>query len=407
VTNLIAPSLQKKGLLKSLAQIFEKKPFGSLDEVRIQGSLQNPGVRMQIPTTDRVVIDSYLLMPRVRQGEQDDSLSLRASLIAQFLEKHEVLERPLSSTSEEALRKLTARGACELEGSTVALYCLPNAGLYELGIAYESETVDLYRNSGVFCLFWNYRGYGHSQGSASMQSMVEDGSQLVKLVRHGFKAGSLILHGRSLGGHVVKALADQADLLVVDRSFTSISMIPRDMFGKKWIQVVYELFIDNYEVNVDRLLAHNGPKVLIADTKVARTSSGRNHQLPQLAGHRHPGRAAGALPGQEAAHAARRGRGPPALAAPAAGQPPAVQRALPEQVLRLGGQLAGLRLQPAAPAPGHEALRHAGGHVPPLRPVLPPHAPAARPARPRAPADRRNDPFARSLAAGKLHGHLR
>ncbi len=268
VTQQIAPSLQKSGLVKGLAQVFRKKPFGSLDEIRIQGSLQNPGVRMQVPTAEGVVIDCYLLVPKVRPDEQSDSLALRASLIAEHLEKHEVLERPLSRTSEEELRRMTAPGACELEGSTVALYCLPNAGLYELGLAYESETVDLYRGCGVFCLFWNYRGYGHSQGSTSMQSMVEDGRQLAKLVRHGFKADSLVLHGRSLGGHVVKALAGQADLVVIDRSFTSISMIPRDMFGRKWVQVAYELFVDNYEVNVDCLLAKSCPKVLLADTKV-------------------------------------------------------------------------------------------------------------------------------------------
>lgn len=268
VTALIAPSLRRTGLLQGLVQLCRKQAFGTLDEIRLQGSLQHPGVRMQVPTTERAVLDCYLLVPRARRDEPEDSLALRASLIAEFLEKHEVLEQPLSRVSEAELRRRASRGACELQGSTVALFCLPNAGLYELGLAYESETVELYRGNGVFCLFWNYRGYGHSGGTASMQHMLEDGEQLLKLARHGFGAANLVLHGRSLGGHVVKALSAQADLLVVDRSFSSISTIPRDMFGRRWVQVAYELFVDNYGVNVDRLLASGCPKVLVADTKV-------------------------------------------------------------------------------------------------------------------------------------------
>ena len=75
---------------------------------------------------------------------------------------------------------------------------------------------------------------------------MEDGLNLAKLIKHGLGASKLYVYGRSLGGHVAKALAYESDFLIIDRSFSSISMVPRLVMGHACVQFVYDLLIENF-----------------------------------------------------------------------------------------------------------------------------------------------------------------
>lgn len=91
-----------------------------------------------------------------------------------------------------------------------------------------------YRRLGLGVLLVEYPGYGRSQGEPSEASIVETFvaayDRLVALPR--VDPRRIVLHGRSLGGGAVAALAEArtAAALVLQSAFTSVSAFAADMF---------------------------------------------------------------------------------------------------------------------------------------------------------------------------------
>lgn len=56
--------------------------------------------------------------------------------------------------------------------------------------------------------------------------------KVVQYVKFHLAPSHLILHGRSLGGYVVQQLAPHADLIVLDRTFSKISFVAREMYSR-------------------------------------------------------------------------------------------------------------------------------------------------------------------------------
>lgn len=98
------------------------------------------------------------------------------------------------------------------------------------------------------------------------QNMISDGRTLVHFIKSKFHPSQLTLYGRSIGGHVARALHPTADLLILDRSFTSIGLIPRFKLGR-WAQRVCDFMLDNYEYNVQGLVGSQCGKILIYDPR--------------------------------------------------------------------------------------------------------------------------------------------
>ena len=268
IYQIIKEILAPKGFIESIKRVFRKKEFGTLSEVRLLGRFNCPGMRIKVPITKKVTLDTFLILPILKENEQEESFLMRSQLIEDYINETGVINEPLEKLSPSKLKRSVELNQSECEGKTFALFCLPNAGLYELGLCYESEAIQVYRKAGVYLLYWNYRGYGYSTGSVSMEKMIEDGENLKKLLKFGFKASKLIVHGRSIGGHVAKALSSDSEMVILDRSFSSISTIPRDMFGKRWVQFAFDLMVDNYQGNIERLLESSCSKVVISDPNV-------------------------------------------------------------------------------------------------------------------------------------------
>jgi pimeloyl-ACP methyl ester carboxylesterase len=95
------------------------------------------------------------------------------------------------------------------------------------------EALEPYRRMGLHVLLPEYRGYGNSAGSPSELAIVEDYIRFYDLVRGrvDVDATRIVLHGRSLGGGVVCALARErpAAALVLESTFTSVPDV-----AKKW-----------------------------------------------------------------------------------------------------------------------------------------------------------------------------
>lgn len=89
---------------------------------------------------------------------------------------------------------------------------------------------------------------------------------LLKHLRSKLPIKNLVIYGRSLGGHVAKALSQEADVCIFDRTYSSISLLPRFRFGNL-IQRIFDLSIDNYQTNNSNLLETEAKKIIMYDPK--------------------------------------------------------------------------------------------------------------------------------------------
>ena len=143
--------------------------------------------------------------------------------------------------------------------------------------------IETFQRKGFYVFVWNYRGYGCSTGIPTMENIISDGKNLMRLLRSGFGASKVIVYGRSLGGHVAKSLVNESDLIIADRSFSSISLVPRIIMGPRWVQYAYDLMIDNYQMNIRKIMESSTPKILMVDPCVVSNKKERqNHYLSKL-----------------------------------------------------------------------------------------------------------------------------
>lgn len=255
---------RQTGRFSNLKRMFGPKQFGTLNELRVTMQMNYPSIRMQVLISAVGTIDCMLLLPS-RQNDTDSDNEIRINDIERYIRDNQLLSETLESVSESMLESKIISPVVECRGKTFLIYCSPNAGTYELMVLSDTKVIETYQKNGIYVLLWNYRGYGYSMGSPSMENIVSDCHNLTKLVKYGFGAEKIIVYGRSLGGHPTKSLSDKADLLIIDRSFSSISFVPRIIFGQRWVQFAYDMFIDNYQVNVQQVIESLSNKILLVD----------------------------------------------------------------------------------------------------------------------------------------------
>ncbi|CAM9401835.1 unnamed protein product, partial [Ectocarpus sp. 12 AP-2014] len=122
------------------------------------------------------------------------------------------------------------------------LFCNPNAGYYEsMVLAGEGgrNWVSFYTSVGCDVFLFNYRGYGRSGGKASPANINKDVREVVTYLRERVGVTRLAVHGESIGGVAAASVArhsQQVDLLILDRSFSSLSAVAQRLMGgwTKW-----------------------------------------------------------------------------------------------------------------------------------------------------------------------------
>eukprot|EP00747_Dinoflagellata_sp_TGD_P221215 gnl/TRDRNA2_/TRDRNA2_93082_c0_seq1.p1 gnl/TRDRNA2_/TRDRNA2_93082_c0~~gnl/TRDRNA2_/TRDRNA2_93082_c0_seq1.p1 ORF type:complete len:888 (+),score=146.17 gnl/TRDRNA2_/TRDRNA2_93082_c0_seq1:138-2801(+) len=153
------------------------------------------------------------------------------------------------------------------EAGATIVWCNPNAGYYET-MVYESHWLDFYLDQGCNVFLFNYSGFGRSTGNPTPDAMAADGDAVVEfLKRRGVTR--IGVHGRSIGGIVACHLAgnhpEHVQLLVADRTFSSLEQVGRFTFGK-WAVNALSLSgtcADNFE----KFMKARCYKVLICDPK--------------------------------------------------------------------------------------------------------------------------------------------
>lgn len=247
-----------------MKKLFGPKYFGTLNELRVKIQTTYPSIRLHVPMSSFGNIDSMLLLP-VAEGDTEEHNLYRVAEFERYIKNNNLLSQGLESLTERSLEAKVVDPDIECRDKTFLIYCAPNAGMYELMVMSDPKVIETYQRNGIYVILWNYRGYGYSMGTPTLENIISDAHNLVKLVKHGFGASKVIVYGRSIGGHPTKSLCNKVDMAIIDRSFSSISFVPRIIFGQKWVQFAYDLFIDNYQVNVKEVMSSRSQKVLLVD----------------------------------------------------------------------------------------------------------------------------------------------
>jgi len=124
-----------------------------------------------------------------------------------------------------------------LNSSTI-VWCNPNAGYYET-MVYESHWLDFYLSQGCNVCLFNYRGFGRSTGHPTPSALTEDADAVVDFLKRRGVA-RIGVHGRSIGGlagcHLAKAHPDVVQILIADRTFSTLARTAKFMFGNWAVQ---------------------------------------------------------------------------------------------------------------------------------------------------------------------------
>lgn len=256
--------LEPKVRFKCCKKLLSPKAFGTLNELRVEFQQEYPSIRLLIPIDSLGTIDALMILPNKEHSSETET-EARVAEMEKSIHDSKLFVEHLAKQSDAQLREKLERSKNEVQGRPFAFFCLPNAGLYELMILSDRQMIETFQKKGYCVFLWNYRGYGHSTGLPSMENLTSDGSQLLRLIKLGFGASKVVVYGRSLGGHVTKSITDDADLVMIDRSFSSISLVPRILLGQRWVQYAYDLMIDNYQINVRKVMDSKTPKILLVD----------------------------------------------------------------------------------------------------------------------------------------------
>ncbi|MEM6992726.1 MAG: alpha/beta hydrolase [Myxococcota bacterium] len=123
------------------------------------------------------------------------------------------------------------------------------------------ERMAHYRARGISVLLPEYRGYGRSGGTPTEDAITRDWVSFYDLVvaRPEIDKERVILHGRSLGGGVVGALARErpAAAMILQSTFTSVS----DLAWQKWFAPPF-LVLDDFDT-LEALEDFEGPVLVI------------------------------------------------------------------------------------------------------------------------------------------------
>lgn len=142
--------------------------LGTLDQLRVELENQFAGKNFSIPVAKRVSIDSMIILPLITDE------TARGKLLRLRHLEHALEERDANTSRENSLKQsrfaLTSLNDTSTGGDETkfAVFFMPNAWPYEMCL-FDFSFLRQFLENNTYVLLWNYRGYGRSGGSPSLQ----------------------------------------------------------------------------------------------------------------------------------------------------------------------------------------------------------------------------------------------
>ena len=165
--------------------------------------------------------------------------------------------------------------------NNLMIVCGPNLTPFENLI--NSWDIDsLYLSNDTDILFWNYRGYGFSEGSANFDNICDDILCIYDYITSNYQYKKIGVHGLSIGGVSACYLARyrNINLLIADRTFGSVKDILNNFpFGNivyYFAKIIFITFVDNtknfMQANCKKILMNDAEDRTIIDPISLKTS---------------------------------------------------------------------------------------------------------------------------------------
>jgi len=149
----------------------------------------------------------------------------------------------------------------------LVIVCGPNLTPFE-NLINSWDIDNLYLMNDIDILFWNYRGYGFSEGNADFNNVCDDILDIYDFIMEHFHYNKIAVHGLSIGGIPACHLACKRNinLIIADRTFGSVDdVINTFPFGNKFIYFLAKILFFPFVNNTDNFIQSNCKKILMND----------------------------------------------------------------------------------------------------------------------------------------------
>ena len=146
------------------------------------------------------------------------------------------------------------------------IVCGPNLIPYDnLISSWDIDTI--YTNNNIDLLFWNYRGYGFSEGSADFDNICNDIIFIYDYIFANYKYNRIGVYGFSIGGIAACHLANNRsiNLLIADRTFGSSLEILDNFYLGKYIAYFGKILFITFVDNTNNYLSAKCNKIMLND----------------------------------------------------------------------------------------------------------------------------------------------
>ena len=170
----------------------------------------------------------------------------------------------------------------KINSKTLVIVCGPNLTPFE-NLINSWDIDNLYLLNDIDILFWNYRGYGFSEGSANFNNVCDDILDIYDYINSNYQYNKIAVHGLSIGGVPACYLAAKRNinLIIADRTFGSVKDIIytfpiANNFLYCLAKIIFFPFIDNtnnfMKGNCKKILMNDPEDRTIIDTFSLKTS---------------------------------------------------------------------------------------------------------------------------------------
>ena len=155
----------------------------------------------------------------------------------------------------------------KISSKNLVIVCGPNLTPFE-NLINSWDIDNLYLMNDIDILFWNYRGYGFSEGDADFDNVCTDILDIYDFVLEHFHYNKIAVHGLSIGGVPASYLSNKRNinLIIADRTFGSVEdVINTFPFGNKVLYYLAKILFFPFVNNTENFMKSNCKKILMND----------------------------------------------------------------------------------------------------------------------------------------------